>query len=343
MTHYDVFNGDGDGLCALHQLRLARPQPAVLVTGAKRDIALLDRVPAQAGDTVTVLDISADTNRAALVTLLDRGVRVEYFDHHYAGDLPVHPHLTAVIDGAPQVCTGMLVDRALGGRHRIWAVVAAYADNLERAAGGLSATLALPDPQRLALRELGQTLTHNGYGDSEADLVLHPAELYRLLAPYADPFEFMRAEPMFGELCARREADLALARAVQPAFARPGALVYELPDAPWSRRARGVFANELAHARPTLAHAVLTRSSDGGYGVSVRAPVATNRGADALCRKFATGGGREAAAGINQLPPSGLAEFLRELDRAYPGAAASGAGSPARPEGPDSPAGSGAG
>lgn len=31
MTHYDVFNGDADGLCALHQLRLADPVDAVLV------------------------------------------------------------------------------------------------------------------------------------------------------------------------------------------------------------------------------------------------------------------------------------------------------------------------
>ena len=39
----DVFNGDADGLCALHQLRLAEPlADAQLVTGVKRDIALLD-------------------------------------------------------------------------------------------------------------------------------------------------------------------------------------------------------------------------------------------------------------------------------------------------------------
>ena len=33
MKFYDVFNGDADGLCALHQLRLAEPRDAVLVTG----------------------------------------------------------------------------------------------------------------------------------------------------------------------------------------------------------------------------------------------------------------------------------------------------------------------
>ena len=62
---YDVFNGDADGICALHQLRLARPQPeAELVSGVKRDIKLLDRLTGKAGtgDQVAVLDISMASN-----------------------------------------------------------------------------------------------------------------------------------------------------------------------------------------------------------------------------------------------------------------------------------------
>ncbi|RUM38930.1 MAG: acetyltransferase, partial [Desulfobulbus sp.] len=43
MITYDVFNGDADGICALHQLRLHDPRPdAHLVTGVKRDICLLE-------------------------------------------------------------------------------------------------------------------------------------------------------------------------------------------------------------------------------------------------------------------------------------------------------------
>ncbi|MDP1933523.1 MAG: acetyltransferase, partial [Nitrosomonas sp.] len=55
MNQYYVFNGDADGLCALHQLRLVDPEIASLITGVKRDIKLLDRVEANAGDRVTVL------------------------------------------------------------------------------------------------------------------------------------------------------------------------------------------------------------------------------------------------------------------------------------------------
>jgi hypothetical protein len=55
----------------------------------------------------------------------------------------------------------------------------------------------------------------------------------------------------------------------------------------------------------------------GGYTVSVRAPLTRRTGADALCRQFPTGGGRAAAAGINRLPPEALPELVRRLDHAY--------------------------
>ena len=69
MRIIDVFNGDADGLCALHQLRLAEPAASELVTGPKREIGLLKRVQASAGDRVTVLDIAHQP------AIADRGPR----------------------------------------------------------------------------------------------------------------------------------------------------------------------------------------------------------------------------------------------------------------------------
>lgn len=83
--HYDVFNGDADGICALLQLRLEEPLVSTRITGIKRDIALLERVVAEPGDTVTVLDISMVKNKDALDQLLAKGVMVDYVDHHAAG------------------------------------------------------------------------------------------------------------------------------------------------------------------------------------------------------------------------------------------------------------------
>lgn len=59
--HYDVFNGDADGIIALLQLRLAEPKQSKLITGVKRDIKLLSQVvKADNASSVTALDISME-------------------------------------------------------------------------------------------------------------------------------------------------------------------------------------------------------------------------------------------------------------------------------------------
>ena len=317
MTRYDVFNGDADGICSLLQLRLAAPADTVLVTGTKRDIALLDRVAARSGDAVTVLDISLAVNRPALLRLLAAGASVQYFDHHYAGDVPVHPALEAHVDTAPGICTGMLVDRYLGGRHRVWAVVAAFGDNLVAAAHTLAEPLALPEPRLAALRDLADCLTFNSYSDDPADAIVPPAELFRTLLRAGDPLAFVAADPAFGAIDAERRRDVARARETRPALTLPTARIYILPDEPWTRRVRGVFGNEIANAAPDLAHAVLTPNAKDGYTVSVRAPRARATGADAMCRQFPGGGGRAAAAGIDHLPKERFHEFVERLAEAF--------------------------
>ena len=52
--------------------------------------------------------------------------------------------------------------------------------------------------------------------------------------------------------------------------------------------------------------------------VSVRAPLTDKRGADELCRQFSTGGGRQAAAGINHLAEDDYDRFLAAFAAAYP-------------------------
>jgi hypothetical protein len=317
MAHFDVFNGDADGICALHQLRLARPLESTLVTGVKRDTALVARVPAKAGDTLTVLDISFDTNREALAKLLEMGVRVEYYDHHYAGDLPQTVNLVAHIDTTAQVCTSVLVDRHLGGRYRGWAIAAAWGDNLPATASSLAQQTGLSDAQSAELRELGESINYNAYGDEVSDLMIAPEALYEAIRPYANPFDFIAAEPIVQQLAGRRHEDLALAQAVTPLIALQYGSVVVLPDAPWARRVRGVFGNALAVEEPTRAHAVLTTNADGSYAVSVRAPLASPRGADELCRRFPGGNGRVGAAGINCLASDRLDVFVTAFARVF--------------------------
>lgn len=310
MTHYDVFNGDADGLCALQQLRLAEPCDSVLVTGAKREINLLERVPPGVAESVTVLDIALDKNRVALERLLAEGVRVRYIDHHFSGEIPAHPALRLHLDPAPETCTSLIVNDVLGGSQRAWAVVGAFGDNFDRAARRAAVPLELTAAALEQLRELGIYLNYNGYGASVADLHLPPDALFRRLQPYRDPLDFIAADPAFALLRAGYADDMARARGLAPDFADDTHRLFILPAEPWARRAGGVFANELAQQSPNQAHAILTRLTDGGFLVSVRAPLARPDGADALCRAFATGGGRKAAAGINDLPDAAFERFL---------------------------------
>ena len=321
MADYDVFNGDADGLCALHQLRLHEPRPSRLITGAKRDIALLRQVQPERGDRLTVLDVSLDVNRAALLRALHAGARCEYFDHHFPGEVPVHPALEAHIECVPDTCTSLIVDRYLGGRYRAWAVVAAFGDNLPQVAAIAAVPLALGLPQLELLRRLGECLNYNAYGDSVADLHFHPEALYLRLRQYEDPFEFAAQDPAVEHLQRGYDEDMRRAAQTEPLLDSGGHLAVVLPDAAWARRVSGPWANRLAQLSPQRAHAVMVRKGRT-LGVSLRAPLARPEGADRLARQFAGGGGRPGAAGIDALPEDEFPRLLRAFAEHFSDAAA---------------------
>jgi hypothetical protein len=318
MQFYDIFNGDADGICALQQLRLEEPRASVLVTGVKRDVRLLDRVHAAAGDELTVLDISLQANAEDLKRLLEAGARLRYFDHHAAGGLPQHANLRAFIDTAPDTCTSLIVDRYLGGRQRLWAVVAAFGDNLQGPAQRAAARLDLDEVDLQRLRELGECMNYNAYGESVDDLHYHPADLFETVSHYRDPRDFINGEPVFEVLKNALADDFDRAGEVASRTASGHAALYVLPDAAWSRRIHGFFANQVARRHPRRALAMLV-ARHGGYTVSVRAPLEDPHGADTLCLQFKTGGGRQAAAGINWLPEADYPRFIAEFNKAFPG------------------------
>ena len=189
---------------------------SVLVTGVKRDIALLERVPRQPrrlGDGARHLRSTPIAPRCSRCS--SAASTVEYFDHHYAGELPVHPGSRAHIDTSPGVCTGMLVDRAPRRRGSASGRSSPRSATISpRPARELAGRCGL-DAARLAeLRELGESIAYNAYGDTEADLHRAPGgAVPDACARYADPFRFMRAEPVVRENRRARRQDLELARA----------------------------------------------------------------------------------------------------------------------------------
>lgn len=318
MSQIDVFNGDADGLCSLLQLRLANPVASQLVSGVKRDIALLNRVEAGEGDQLTVLDVSLDKNRDGLQRALDNGAKVFYADHHFAGDIPQHHALEAHINTAADVCTALLINGYLKNAYAEWAVVGAFGDNLRNSALSLAQQHKLPAGDVEQLENLGIYLNYNGYGASVEDLHFHPEALFTELLPFSRPQAFISdGATTFSKLQDGYNNDMAAAADIAPVHADATAAVVVLPNAAWARRVSGVYSNDLANAHPDRAHAVLTEKDNGNYLVSIRAPLNNKQGADEFCRRFPTGGGRAAAAGINDLPGENLATFVDDFGAFY--------------------------
>ncbi|KHT42451.1 acetyltransferase [Vibrio sinaloensis] len=318
--HYDVFNGDADGIIALLQLRLAQPMESTLVTGVKRDVQLLKTLSVSAGDTLTVLDISMAQNHAELRQALASGARVFYADHHKAGEIPDHPNLEAHIDLDANTCTALIVDELLNGRFHTWAITAAYGDNLVAKAEQLADKAGLSVLEKAQLKELGTLINYNGYGANVGDLHYAPDDLFKALLAYDTPFALLadKSSPFY-VLQSAYQQDMDLALTTKAQYQSEVLGVFALPNCAASRRISGVYGNLLANQSPDRAHAVLTQNSDGTYTVSLRAPLNNKQGAGDICSQFVTGGGRAAAGGVNALPKEQLEHFIEIVEAYYRG------------------------
>ncbi|TLU67676.1 DHH family phosphoesterase [Thalassotalea litorea] len=316
--HYDVFNGDADGILALLQLRLAEPKTSTLITGVKRDISLLKQVDLTQATSVTVLDISMEKNIDALQPLLDKQIPVVYIDHHRSGDIPASSFLNAMVNTSPEVCTSLLVNDHLKGKFYLWAIAAAFGDNLQATAHRHAKKLGLSSQLTQQLEQLGVYINYNGYGRSTDDLHFHPAKLYEKLLGFESPEPlFSDKDSLYYQLQQAYNDDMAKASRAEVLFDVEHCKVACLEDAAWSRRVSGVFGNDLANQSPDKAHAVFTKNIDDSYTVSVRAPLNNKQGADEVCIQFPTGGGRAGAAGVNALPESQVEQFIQVLSEYY--------------------------
>ena len=315
---YDIFNGDADGIIALLQLRRAKPKDSQLITGVKRDISLLKNITTKSGDSVTALDISMEKNIDALNNHLEVGAKVLYVDHHRCGDIPVSDSLTAHIDLDANTCTSLIVDELLNGKYHLWAITAAYGDNLIAKADELASAARLTSQQSEQLKELGTLINYNGYGSHVDDLHYHPKDLYLSLLPYESPFDVINdTNSAFYKLQTAYKSDMENALAIAPRYNGELFTLFELPNQAWARRISGVYGNLLANGNVSTAHGVLTENKDGTYTVSLRAPLNNKQGAGDICSQFATGGGRAAAAGINALDKVDIDRFIEAVEDYY--------------------------
>ncbi len=310
---YDVFNGDADGLCALQQLRLHNPlDDAHLVTGPKRETSLLCKIPLAEPTDIIVLDVSLRANLSDAERLLRDGHRLTYIDHHNAGPIPKHKNFVSHIDTDPAVCTSVIVDQILEGKYRDWAITAAFGDNLIETAKKLAANTNLSSSQVGKLQELGELLNYNGYGRKVEDLWFSPEKLFQKMQGYRSPFDFYAEAPEFLALREGYAEDLRRAEKAPTIFDDLNLRIYQLPDAAWSHRIVGAFSNLKARNHPEQAQVVMVEKPEKTQLVSVRSPKIRPVGADEICLQF-EGGGRPAAAGINDLPAAKFEDFQQAL------------------------------
>ena len=160
-----------------------KPKPSQLITGVKRDIQLVQKVPAQANDCITVLDISLAKNITAVQKLLNNGAHILYIDHHQTGEVPTHPHLKTLLNTDANICTSLIVNQYLQGQFQPWAIVGAFGDNLLNSALATAKALNLTAAQLTQLQQLGTYINYNAYGTHLSDLHIAPEQLFNNYCP----------------------------------------------------------------------------------------------------------------------------------------------------------------
>lgn len=336
-----VFNGDADGIIAQHLLKLKLGSPDLRITGYKRDIQLLRKIPPSKSAQIHVLDISLKQNLEFLPALFTAAsndgelgsqgnVAVTWYDHHDAGIGYAHPNLRLHIEESAGTCTAVIVNAVLSHQFPFWAAMAAYGDNIPTTAEAILRPLKITDLEKLQLRKAGVLLNYNAYGEQLGDVLFEPLAIANQLDAMSlnshsmGALEFAFEPTIFGPLEDQFLKDEAEFQNLQPMDQTPFSEVYAVPAKDWARRFSATWANALILQNPTIALAIMHQGEDGSYMVSIRAPRVAVRphekkigeeakSAAALAGEFPTGGGRKLAAGINRLASADVQKFIQRF------------------------------
>lgn len=317
-----LFNGDADGLIGQHLLYLSGLRPSLRITGMKRDLALLRRLPESFRGDVHVLDIGFKANaKDAEAFLARRAGSLTWYDHHESGPLLESPEFKAHIHPTRGQCTGLIVNAVLGHRYDLWAAAAAFGDNQVSSAQAVLARHALDEADTLALRQLGEWLNYNAYGEA-GDALHTPLSVAQKLEAFDDPRTCFRDSGLFEGLAEQLAEDEAHASVLKPWRQQGNARVYLVPDAPWARRYGATWMNRLVQKHPDQAFAIFQERSDGNLLASLRAPQSgpfASWSAATFAERYPTGGGRVQAAGINALPAEALQACAESFLQSFAG------------------------
>lgn len=315
MKYYDFFNGDADGIISLHQYRMHYPQNSELFTGVKRDVKLLRHCTNITDSKFTIFDVSLLSNKDYVNTILSNRNTIRWFDHHEPGNKELGENFEIFVDTDPNCCTNILVDKFLEGLYRPWTICGAYGDNLHEQAEKLNPCF--DESSMNQLKEIGETLNYNGYGNEESDLTVHPKYVYLDLKEYESPFEYRKKSEVYNKIYTQMKSDEAELCSSEILHDTEVGKIILLPNTKASIRYSGIYSNKQTTDNPNKAFAILTSIDEENYRISIRSPKTNPHGASKLALQFPTGGGREKAAGINELPKSELNDFINKFEDIY--------------------------
>ncbi len=322
-----IFNGDADGIISQHILTLELGSPALRITGLKRDIELLKKLPGNWEGDIQVCDISLKPNLNAVKKILNQGQsKVSWYDHHEPGEDFDHENLEKHIHESSGLCSAAIVHNVFGQKYPLWASMAAFGDNIPDLALALVQKVNSGKHSEITAAELallrrgGVLLNYNAYGESLNDLRFDPLALAKYISDFSSALDFAQDQSIFGPLENQLSEDQAYFAGLKPIRQSPWAQAFSIPSEPWARRYAATWANERVLAKPWQALATLTSLTDGSYSVSIRArreKEKSNPSAADLASEFPTGGGRKLAAGINRLAKEDLEKFLLRFEEFF--------------------------
>ncbi len=321
--NYGFFNGDADGIISMYLFNwYSGREMNEYYTGIKRDVELLRHAKDIESSNLFVFDVSMLSNEKYLKPLIDQDNTIRWYDHHkLPDDENIRNSILYKVSTDPKHCTAMMVEEYFSSSTMIaglrsWVICAAYGDNLHTTVQELNEDMhpSFTQPTLDIYKEVGETLNYNGYGNQESDLTVHPKEVFLDMCKYDNPKTYHAESEIFKKINTQMKQDASLLESSSETVheSEIGSIII-LPEGSASIRYSGIYSNLLSMNNKSKAFAIMTVYDENNYKISIRAPQDNPVGACDLALKFPTGGGREKAAGVNQLPCDQVDAFVEEF------------------------------
>ena len=127
----------------------------------------------------------------------------------------------------------------------------------------------------LELKEIGETLNYNGYGNEESDLTVHPKDVYLDIQKYRS-FQYKKMSEIYNKINTQMKLDEAELNSSEILHTSETGKIILLPDTKASIR-YSIYSNKQTTDNPSKAFAILTNINEDAYRISIRSPKSNHK------------------------------------------------------------------